>query len=288
MKAIYKREVRAYFNSMIGWVFVAAMIVICSIYFMAYNMYQGYVYFSYALDSLSTMMMLLIPVLTMRSMSEERGSRTDQLLLTSPVSVGDIILGKYLAMMTVLAVPTALFCFCPLIIRMQGSAALAADYGSLLAFFLLGGVMIALGLLVSTLTESQLIAAVGTFGVLMVLFLWDGLVSFLPTSASGSLVGLAVVLGVICLVLQALSDNWKVTVGTAAVGSAGLIGAYLYDSTVFESLLPDALGLFSPLAAFQAFASDHVFDLTGLLLYVSLIALLLFLSTQVLQKRRWC
>lgn len=288
MKAIYKREVRAYFNSMIGWVFVAAMIVICSIYFMAYNMYQGYVYFSYALDSLSTMMMLLIPVLTMRSMSEERGSRTDQLLLTSPVSVGGIILGKYLAMMTVLAAPTALFCFCPLIIRMQGSAALAADYGSLLAFFLLGGVMIALGLLVSTLTESQLIAAVGTFGVLMVLFLWDGLVSFLPTSASGSLVGLAVVLGVICLVLQALSDNWKVTVGTAAVGSAGLIGAYLYDSTVFESLLPDALGLFSPLAAFQAFASDHVFDLTGLLLYVSLIALLLFLSTQVLQKRRWC
>lgn len=288
MKAIYKREVRAYFNSMIGWVFVAAMIVICSIYFMAYNMYQGYVYFSYALDSLSTMMMLLIPVLTMRSMSEERGSRTDQLLLTSPVSVGGIILGKYLAMMTVLAAPTALFCFCPLIIRMQGSAALAADYGSLLAFFLLGGVMVALGLLVSTLTESQLIAAVGTFGVLMVLFLWDGLVSFLPTSASGSLAGLAVVLGVICLVLHALSDNWKVTVGTAAVGSAGLIGAYLYDSTVFESLLPDALGLFSPLAAFQAFASDHVFDLTGLLLYVSLIALLLFLSTQVLQKRRWC
>lgn len=287
MSAIYKRELRAYYHSMIGWVFTAAMLVLVGIYFMAYNMYQGYVYFSYALGSACNMLMLLVPVLTMRSMSEERASRTDQLLLTAPVSVGSIVLGKFLAMLTVFAVPLVLLSVCPLIIHSYGNSALLADYGSILAFLLLGGVLLALGMLISSLTESQLIAAVGTFAALLVLYLWDGLVSFLPDSASGSLMSLTVILGLVCLGLQALSSNWKITCGTAVVGGAALAGVWFYDSTLFENLLPDALARFSLLSAFQTFSDDHVFDLTGLLLYISLTALLLFLSVQVIQKRRW-
>ncbi len=287
MSAIYKRELRAYYHSMIGWVFTAAMLVLVGIYFMAYNMYQGYVYFSYALGSACNMLMLLVPVLTMRSMSEERASRTDQLLLTAPVSVGSIVLGKFLAMLTVFAVPLVLLSVCPLIIHSYGNSALLADYGSILAFLLLGGVLLALGMLISSLTESQLIAAVGTFAALLVLYLWDGLVSFLPDSASGSLMSLTVILGLACLGLQALSSNWKITCGTAVVGGAALAGVWFYDSTLFENLLPDALAKFSLLSVFQTFADDHVFDLTGLLLYISLTALLLFLSVQVIQKRRW-
>lgn len=287
MSAIYKRELRAYYHSMIGWVFTAAMLVLVGIYFMAYNMYQGYVYFSYALGSACNMLMLLVPVLTMRSMSEERASRTDQLLLTAPVSVGSIVLGKFLAMLTVFAVPLVLLSVCPLIIHSYGNSALLADYGSILAFLLLGGVLLALGMLISSLTESQLIAAVGTFAALLVLYLWDGLVSFLPDSASGSLMSLTVILGLACLGLQALSSNWKITCGTAVVGGAALAGVWFYDSTLFENLLPDALARFSLLSAFQTFSDDHVFDLTGLLLYISLTALLLFLSVQVIQKRRW-
>lgn len=287
MSAIYKRELRAYYHSMIGWVFTAAMLVLVGIYFMAYNMYQGYVYFSYALGSACNMLMLLVPVLTMRSMSEERASRTDQLLLTAPVSVGSIVLGKFLAMLTVFAVPLVLLSVCPLIIHSYGNSALLADYGSILAFLLLGGVLLALGMLISSLTESQLIAAVGTFAALLVLYLWDGLVSFLPDSASGSLMSLTVILGLACLGLQALSSNWKITCGTAVVGGAALAGVWFYDSTLFENLLPDALARFSLLSVFQTFADDHVFDLTGLLLYISLTALLLFLSVQVIQKRRW-
>ena len=287
MSAIYKRELRAYFHSMIGWVFTAAMLILVGIYFMAYNMYQGYVYFSYALASACNMLMLLVPVLTMRSMSEERASRTDQLLLTAPVSVGGIVLGKFLAMLTVFAIPLALLCVCPLIIHSYGNSALLADYGSILAFLLLGGVLISLGMLISTLTESQLIAAVGTFAALLVLYLWDGLVSFLPDSASGSLMSLTVILGLVCLGLHALSNSWKITCGTAVAGGAVLAGVWFYDSTLFENLLPNTLAKFSLLSAFQTFANDHVFDLTGLLLYISLTALLLFLSVQVIQKRRW-
>ena len=287
MIAIYKREFRAYYHSMIGWVFTAAMLVVVGIYFMAFNMYQGYVYFSYSLASASNMLMLLVPVLTMRSMSEERASRTDQLLLTAPVSVGGIVVGKFLATMTVFAAPLILLSVCPLIIRSYGNSALLADYGSMLAFLLLGGVMISIGMFISSLTESQLIAAVGTFAALLIMNLWDGLVSFLPDSASGSLMSITVILGLVCLALHALSGNWTITCGTAVLGGAALAGVWFYDSTLFENLLPNTLAKFSLLTAFRTFANDHVFDLTGLILYISLTALLLFLSAQVIQKRRW-
>lgn len=287
MTAIYKREVASYFNSMTGWLFTAVLTVFIGIYFFVYNLFNGYPYFSMSLSYTLFVFMVVVPILTMRSMAEERRSRTDQLLLTAPVSVTGVVMGKYLAMLTVFALPTAIACLCPLIIALNGSSFLLADYGTILAFFLLGAVEIAVGLLVSALTESQLIAAVGTFGILLVLYLWDGLVSFLPTSASGSLLGLLAALILVCFLLNALSDNWKITAGTLAVSAAVIAGFYIKDSSAFAGLLPDVLGKFSLITAFDSFASDHVFDLRGVLLYLSLCALLVFLTVQVVQKRRW-
>lgn len=287
MTAIYKREVASYFNSMTGWLFTAVLTVFIGIYFFVYNLFNGYPYFSMSLSYTLFVFMVVVPILTMRSMAEERRSRTDQLLLTAPVSVTGVVMGKYLAMLTVFALPTAIACLCPLIIALNGSSFLLADYGTILAFFLLGAVEIAVGLLVSALTESQLIAAVGTFGISLVLYLWDGLVSFLPTSASGSLLGLLAALILVCFLLNALSDNWKITAGTLAVGAAVIAGFYIKDSSAFAGLLPDVLGKFSLITAFDSFASDHVFDLRGVLLYLSLCALLVFLTVQVVQKRRW-
>jgi ABC-2 type transport system permease protein len=287
MRAIYKREVSSYFNSMIGWLFIAVLTLFIGIYFMAYNLFGGKPYFSTALSSTLFVFMVIIPILTMRSMAEERHVKTDQLLLTSPASIPAVILGKYFALLSVFLVPVLISCLCPLIIKLNGTAFLKADYATVFAFFLLGAVEIAVGLLISSLTESQIIAAVGTFCILLVLYLWDGLVGYLPTSAAGSLVGLFVVLALVCLLLNALSDNWKVAGITGLFGTAVIVGFYLRNSSKFESLLPNALGKFSLLNAFNAFASDHVFDLRGMLLYLSLIALLLFLTVQVLQKRRW-
>jgi len=279
MKAIYKREVSSYFNSMIGWIFVAVLTVFIGIYFFAYNLFQGYPYFSLSLGSSLFIFMVVVPILTMRSMADERHTKTDQLLLTAPVSVTAVVLGKYFAMLTVFAVPVAIACLCPLIIALNGTAFLLADYGAILAFFLLGAVEIAVGMLISSLTESQIIAAVGTFGLLLLLYLWDGLV--------GSLLGFFVVLILVCFLINALSNNWKVTAGVLVAGAAVLIAFYLRDSSVFANLLPDVLGKFSLLSAFDSFSTDHVFDVPGILLYLSISALLVFLTVQVIQKRRW-
>ncbi len=287
MKAIYKRELRAYFNSMTGWIFVAALTVFIGIYFTANNLINGYTYFSYTLSGTLIVFMALVPVLTMRSLAEERHSKTDQLLLTSPASLTGVVLGKYFAMLTVLAAPVLLACLCPLIIRMNGTAHFKADYASLLVYFLLAAVEIALGMLVSALTESQVIAAVGTFCLLLALYLWDGLVGLLPTSATGSLAGIFVLLVLVCLLLNALAGSWKLAGGTLVLGTAVILGFYIKKSSAFADFLPKALGSFSLLDAFNSFATDHVFDIPGLLLYLSLIALLVFLTVQVLQKRRW-
>lgn len=287
MKAIYKRELRSYFNSMTGWIFAAALTVFIGVYFTAYNLLGGHTYFSYALNATLIVFMALVPMLTMRSLAEERRSKTDQLLLTSPATLTGVVLGKYFAMLTVLALSVLPAVLCPLIIRANGAAHLRADYASLLAYFLLAAVEIALGLLISALTESQVIAAVGTFCLLLALYLWDGLVGLLPSSAKGSLAGLFAVLILVCLLLNALSGSWKLAGGALVLGAAVILGCYVKNSGSFYNLLPNALGSFSLLGTFNSFASDHVFDIPGVLLYLSLAALLVFLTVQVLQKRRW-
>lgn len=287
MSAVYKRELSSYFNSMIGWIFVAVLTAFIGVYFMVYNLFAGVPYFSASLSSTLFIFMVIIPILTMRSIAEERHAKTDQLLLTSPASVTSVVLGKYFALLTVFLIPVLIACFCPLIIEMNGTAYLKADYAALFAFFLLGAVEIAVGLLISALTESQIIAAVGTFCLLLVLHLWDGLIGYLPTTPVGSLVGLFVVLILVCFLLNALSDHWIVTGGTFLAGAVLIAAFYLKDPNSYTRLLPNALGKFSLLGAFNSFVQDHVFDWGGILLYASLSALLVFLTVQVIQRRRF-
>ena len=173
MSAIYKRELRAYYHSMIGWVFTAAMLILVGIYFMAYNMYQGYVYFSYALASACNMLMLLVPVLTMRSMSEERASRTDQLLLTSPVSLTGVVLGKYFAAVAVMLLTTLLTMLFVGVIALYGAVYPGEMLVGYLGFILQGCAFIALDLCVSGYAGNQVTAVVLAFGVNFALWMLD-------------------------------------------------------------------------------------------------------------------
>ena len=150
---------------------------------MAYNLTAGYPYFSYTLSGTLIVFIVGIPLITMRSFSEERKNKTDQLLLTAPVSLWKVVLGKYLAMVTVIGIPNVIFCAFPLIIKAQGTAYLKVDYISIGVFFLLGCVYAAIGMFLSALTESQMIAFISTFGILLILYLWNGILSMLPSSA---------------------------------------------------------------------------------------------------------
>lgn len=233
MTAIYKREVKSYFDSMIGYVFIAFVALFVGIYFFVYNLNSGYPYFSVTVSALLIILAFGVPVLTMKSFADERRTKTDQLLITAPVNVWEIVVGKYLSMVTVLLVPILLCVVCPIIIKLSGHGFLLADYTSLVMLFLAGSVFIAIGMFISSLTESQVIAAVGTFGAMILIILWPGLTSMMPTAIKAVLTRMDII-------------------------------------SIFNSV-----------------ADNHMLDLSGIILYVSLIGLFLFFTRQSIEKRRW-
>lgn len=179
MAAIYKRELRSFFHTFVGWLFVAATLFMMGIYFTVFNMLAGYPTISYVLQSIVFLFIITIPVMTMRTLAEERKYKTDQLILTAPVSVGKIVMGKYLALITVFAVPTVIIGVTPLILMQAGTFQVGVSYASLLGFFLYGCLGMAIGLFLSSLTESVVISAVLTMVVLFLGYIMSGLCSII-------------------------------------------------------------------------------------------------------------
>lgn len=231
MTAIYKRELRAFFTSVMGWLFVAVNLFVMGIYFVVYNMMLGYPTISYVLQSVALIFNMTIPVLTMRSLSEERRNKTDQLLLTAPVSVGKVVLGKYLAMVTVIGIPTLIAGIAPLLLMQAGEFQVGVSYSSLLGFFLYGCLGLAIGLFLSSLTESVVIAAVLSFVVLFLGFIMGAICNII--SGFGT-TGFAKVLVVIlnCFDMVRRFDI--------------LSGGYLELESVVYYLTAIALALFVP------------------------------------------
>lgn len=287
MLAIYKRELKSYFHSMTGCVFIAFLVMFTGIYFMAYNLNAEYPYFSYTLSGSLIVFLVGIPLLTMRSFSEERKTKTDQLLLTAPVSLTKVVLGKYFAMVTVLAVPNVIFCLFPLLIKLQGTAYLLVDYSSIAVFFLLGCVYLAIGMFMSSLTESQIIAFISTFGILLLLYLWDGILSFLPSSALSGMIGILLILTLIVVYIYHMTKNWMLAAGIEAVGIAAALIVYFVKSSLYENLLTKLLGRLALADVFMNISSSNIVDVSGLLLYVSILIIFVFLTIQTIQKRRW-
>lgn len=232
MCAIYKKELRAYLTSMTGYIFMAVLLAVTSLYYVANCLVGGYPVFGAILSSVYFVLLIIVPVLTMRSMAEEKRQKTDQLLMTAPVSLWKIVLGKYLAMVTVFLIPMAILCLYPLILLRFGSVSLPMAYTAILGYTLFGAACLAIGLFLSAVTESQVIAAVLTFGVLFFLNMASGIAN--------------------------------------VIGASGLLASIL-----------NALCIYQPFINFV----QGMFDLTGILYYMTVIVLALFLTVQLLQKK---
>ena len=287
MTAIYKKELKSYLTSMIGYLFMAFTLALFGLYFTAINLQQGYPEIGYALQNSAFILLIAVPVLTMRVLSEEQKNKTDQLLLTAPVSLWKVVLGKYLAMITVIGIPSVIFCIYPLIIKSQGTAYLGVDYISILVFFLLGCVFAAIGMFLSSLTESQIIAFISTFGILLVLYLWNGILTLLPSSAVSGLVGVLVILTIVAFYIFHMTSNLMLAGGLEVIGAAAAVITYFVKSSLFENLLSKMFGRLALSDVFTDITSNSIVDVTGIALYLSLIAVFVFLTVQSIQKRRW-
>lgn len=169
MRAIWKRELKNYFLTPIGYVFMSIFLLVNGLFFMINNLWS----MSSSLDTMFSIMnyvfMLVVPLLTMRLMSEDRKNKTDQLLLTSPISIWSIALGKFMAACTVLLLSLCFTFAYIAIIAVYATPYWGLIVSNYLGFTLLGACYIAIGVLISAMTESQITAAVFTFGANLLL-----------------------------------------------------------------------------------------------------------------------
>ncbi len=287
MLAIYKKELRQYFNSMIGFVFLAFFLVIIGIYTWAYNLSSGLGNFEVTLGGISFMYVLLVPILTMRIVAEENRQKTDQLLYTAPVSLTKIIVGKYFAVLTLFSCAFIPICIYPLIIHMYGTdVRLAPAYSSIIGFYLLGAATIAIGLFISSLTESQVIASVVSFITLLLTFLLSNITGMLPTEAISQCVMIAVLWLVICLVFYHMMNNVTVLVMMAVIGETAIWIIYAVKSSLYESLLTNILNTLALSTRFDDF-SLGILNYDAIVYYVSIAFLFVFLTIQMIKKKRF-
>lgn len=287
MLAIYKKELRQYFNSMIGFVFLAFFLVIIGIYTWAYNLSSGLGNFEVTLGGISFMYVLLIPILTMRIVAEENRQKTDQLLYTAPISLTKIIIGKYFAVMTLFSCAFIPICIYPLIIHMYGTdVRLAPAYSSIIGFYLLGAATIAIGLFISSLTESQVIASVVSFITLLLTFLLNNITSLLPTDAIAQCVMIAVLWLVICLVFYHMMNNVTILIMMAVIGEAAIWIVYAVKSSLYESLLTNILNTLALSTRYDDF-SLGILNYDAIVYYVSIAFLFVFLTIQMIKKKRF-
>ena len=233
MIAIFKRDLKSFFISPIGYILIGGFLFVMNIFFKAYNIDLAYADLTPLFSIMLSVFMFIMPLITMKLFSEEYKMKTDQLLLTSPVSVNAVVLGKFFAALSMFGIILAGTLFWPAIIAFYGAPDFASIIGSYVAIIFAAASFISIGLFISSLTENQVVAAFLSFA------------TFLAFNLLGS-------------VSQSASYGWVKT-------------------------LISWLSLF---ARFNDFTRG-VFSLQNIVYYLTLSIVFLFLTSRVLEKKRW-
>ncbi|MGN0379272.1 MAG: ABC transporter permease [Butyrivibrio sp.] len=286
MIAVFRHELSNYFHSLASYVFGAFLLVFVGIGAMLYNIQQSVANFEYVLYFVSIVFVVIVPILTMRVIAEEKKQKTDQLLYSLPITTTQVVIGKFLALLVIYLIPLCIIAIYPLVFSKYGEVYLMTSYGSLLAFFILGAALMAVGTFISSLTENQGIAA--GIGVAVILFNYFSvtLSEHISSGAVGSLIGIVVIIVLLGVLIKYLTRNNALAFGTGAVLVVAACIVYRIDKTKFEGLLPGIMAKLSLFERFKTFVYG-VFDVTAIFYYLTVIVFFLFLTVQSLEKRRY-
>ena len=286
MLAIYKKELKSYLTSMQGYVFMSFIMLVLGIYFTAYNLNYASPDFGTTLNSVTFVFLIITPILTMRILAEEKRNKTDQLLFTSPVPIWKIVFGKYLGMVTIYLIPVVITLFYPLILAKYGTVSYPMTLTAIVGFFFLGCANIAVGLFLSSITESQVIAAVLTFVVLFCSFVMNGIESFFSQTAMASMLAFAVLAVLIAMVVYQMTKDNILTGITGVVLLGAVVIIYIVKSSLYEGAIQKLLDLLAIANHFDNFVGG-ILDFSGIVYMLSVICIFIFLTVQSIQKRRW-
>lgn len=286
MTAIFKREFKSCFTGMIGWVIAAVSLFFLGLYFTNRNLLYASSDFASVLYTMTMILLFLLPAISMRSFAEERKNKTDQLLLTSPVSIPAIVTGKFLAELAVFALPLAAAVVMPLLLQAFGTVSLVAAYSALLGYLLLGGACLAVGTWISALTENQILAYLATFGALLVAYLMNGIQTMFTT---GNLLAFIVFMIVLLVASVMVGVICKRLAAGVVVFCAGAVVLFVLFQLRPAWLLTAFNAVLSALALFEPFKDivGGMFSIPAIVYYLSVMGLFLFLTGQALARRRW-
>lgn len=286
MGAIFRHELRNYFHSLTAYVFGTFLLAVVGLGSVLYNLQAAVSNFEFVLSFASIIFVVIVPILTMRTMAEERRQRTDQLLYSLPITITQVVLGKYLALLVVYLIPLAVISLYPLLFSQFGDVYLPTSYGSLFAFFLMGAALLAVGMFLSSLTDNQGFAAGIGVAAILLNYYSVSLAEYTSSTAMGSLIALYVIALLLGVVIHNLTRNENLAYGVTLVLITALSVAYFVNSSAFEGLLPDIMTKLSLFRQFNSFVNG-AFDLTAIVYYVSVMGFFLFLSVQSMEKRRY-
>ena len=286
MITIFRKELRSYYTNMHGYIFAAMLLLFTGIFCYASNLKGGYTQLEYALQNASFIFMLIVPVVTMKCIAEEKHQRTDQLLYSLPISSSAVVIGKFAALYTVFLVPIAITCLYPPILSMFGEVNYAATYSCILGFLLLGGALLSIGLFISSLTESQVIAAVISFITVMLCYFMGSLASMMPTAAWVSVVAFSVVSVLVCVCVYLLTRDWWIGACFGLAAETVVLVLFFRNRASFEGLFAKCIEKLSIYDIYYNF-SIGTFDLSAVVYYLSIMAVCLFLTVQSLERKRY-
>ena len=288
MRAVFLRELKAYFTSPIGYVFMGFFILLSGIFFAFGNLLPASSSYAGLLNSITFIFLIVVPILTMRLISEDKKQKTDQLLITSPLSITGIVLGKYLAAVGVFVLTLIVTLSYPLMMSFfsYGSLAWPEILGGYLGFLLLGSSFIAVGLFFSSVTDNQIIAAVVTFAALLLIWILNSISQYMPSDAISGLVFVSLgALGIAFLVYFS-TRNVYITGAAVLVMAGGIVAGFILQRTFFEGLITTVFNWISLLNRYNDF-NLGILSLSPIVYYLSFSAAFIFFTIRMIEKRRW-
>lgn len=288
MGAVYRHELSSHFSGLTGFVFGAFLLLFCGIFTVYYNIQQAYANFELALGNtyMALVYVIAIPILTMRTIAEERKQKTDLLLYSLPLSMTQVVLGKYLAMLTVLVIPTVIMALYPVLLGAYGAMNLSIALCVLFGFFLLGAALLAMGLFVSALTESQAVSAGLCFVVMLANYFIYDLASMVGNTPFASYGAFAVALAVLCYPVYRFIKNETVCMLLGGLAEGILLICYQAEPSRFSGAFGKLIGKLSLFERFYDFVLG-ILDVKSILYLASVCVLFVVLTVQTMEKRRW-
>lgn len=286
MTAILKKELRTYFTTLTGYIFLTFFVFISGFYYSFFNILNAYPNYNETLTFSISMFLILIPIITMRLFAEESKQKTDQLLMTSPVSIPKIVLGKFFAAVLLFLTGVLITCIFPIILSFLGEIPVKQIFGSIFGYILIGMSLISIGIFISSLTDNQIIAAIGTFASIFLCFMMENISFNAPTDTTTSIIFMLCIFAVISFILYNNTKNIIISIVSIILGIIIITAIYIKNKFLFDGIISKSLNIFAILSRCNNFFIG-ILDISDIIYLITFTTVFLLLTINSIEKKRW-